>query len=266
MARDRRPILTLFADKLAVRDYVTEHVGDHVLTSLLAAASEADHIDWASLPREFVTKVTHGSGGVVVVSEKADRSLRLPTDLKNLGWNRFLVHPDSLDYPTLTRIVNTWLRMSFNQHKLVALREWAYRDIPRRVIVEEYVHSGSTIPSQLLVSCFHGRAEELIVDGGADIFSPGTTMRFLRHESEAAGAHLGLSSDSLNEVLRMSAVLAAPVDFVRVDWRIADRGFVFGELTNYPAAGKLGLRGHPLHSPQELEFVLGALWNVPTAY
>ena len=266
MARDRRPVLTLFADKLAVREYVAKQVGGKVLTTLYATADEASQIAWAALPREFVAKVTHGSGGVVVVSEQAQRSAQLPRDLRNLQWDRFLIHPDALDVEVLKRVLNAWLGMSFSQHKLRAIREWAYRDIPHRIVVEEYVRSALTLPSQVLVSCFHGRAEELIVDGGDAVFSQGTTRRFLRHDFESARVHLGCEPGPWNDMLRMSAALAAPVDFVRVDWRIAYRGFVFGELTNYPAGGKLGLRGHPEHSPRVLDTMLGTLWTVPAQY
>src|SRR5438128_89455 len=56
MIKDRNPLLTTFADKLAVRDYVTERIGPEVLTRIYAVADDPDELDFDALPREFVLK------------------------------------------------------------------------------------------------------------------------------------------------------------------------------------------------------------------
>jgi hypothetical protein len=73
MALDRRSILTTFVDKVAVRDYVREKVGEHVLTQLYAVTDDQYTLARADLPREFVLKVSHASGGSVIVGEHAAR-------------------------------------------------------------------------------------------------------------------------------------------------------------------------------------------------
>jgi hypothetical protein len=102
MAYDRRPILTTFADKVAARDYVAEKVGRKYLTNVYAVLDEVDLgvFNPKILPRNFVIKANHGSGGVIIVSDREDESKNLPNEgeIKSIGWTRLSIHPDKLDY------------------------------------------------------------------------------------------------------------------------------------------------------------------------
>ncbi len=69
MAFDRRHLLTTTADKIAVREYVKEAVGEHVLTKSFGAYFAGENIDWSRVPKEFVAKVNHGCGGNIIVSK-----------------------------------------------------------------------------------------------------------------------------------------------------------------------------------------------------
>src|SRR6516225_10716995 len=68
---DRRPLLTKFADKYAVRDYVAERVGSHILPELYYSTTEPETIPFDKLPSRFVIKPTHGSGWVELVTDKS---------------------------------------------------------------------------------------------------------------------------------------------------------------------------------------------------
>ena len=70
MAYDRRNELTTFADKVAVRRYVANSVGGKYLTTLYEVLGEdsLDLLPTEKLPKNFVIKTNHGSGGVVIVS------------------------------------------------------------------------------------------------------------------------------------------------------------------------------------------------------
>ena len=108
--------------------------------------------------------------------------------------------------------------------------------------------------------------------GGVGLYEGGRTVaqdppqRFLGDELETARRLLNVSSQQWDDGLTMCSRLSEPVDMVRVDWLITNRGFVFNELTNYPAAGQLTLVGNPVHAPQELNRILGDLWGVPQKY
>ena len=79
LAHDRRPILTTFADKLASRGYVARTVGPEYLSELHAVVSDPRELDLGALPSRYVVKPSHASGAVIVVHDRADPALRLPS-------------------------------------------------------------------------------------------------------------------------------------------------------------------------------------------
>ena len=58
-------------------------------------------------------------------------------------------------------------------------------------------------------------------------------------------------------MLEIAEALGAGVDFVRVDLYCLERRVVFGELTNYPLAGRAAFE------PAEFDRWLGGWWTLP---
>ena len=56
-----------------------------MLTKAYAITEDPGTIDWSTVPRNYVCKATHGSGGVIVVNDHADPDARLPTG-EDGGW------------------------------------------------------------------------------------------------------------------------------------------------------------------------------------
>jgi hypothetical protein len=83
---DRRSFMTLFADKLRVRDYVRRTTPDLDLPTLYWWSSRADTLPFDELPNAFVMKANHGSGWLQVGE---DRMLLRRKDLVAAG-NRWL--------------------------------------------------------------------------------------------------------------------------------------------------------------------------------
>src|SRR6056297_3548063 len=81
MLHDRRPILTTLTDKVDVRDVVRDRIGVDHLTHLFQVHDDAAAVRWDELPREFACKVTHASGGTIIVTDSADPDRPLPTRL-----------------------------------------------------------------------------------------------------------------------------------------------------------------------------------------
>src|SRR5437867_114146 len=109
MLKDRRPILTTFADKVAVREVVARLAGSEYLTECLAVVADARELDRTRLPREFVVKASHASGGVWIVSDGAPDQgvVKLGPPIVGGGgrtrsaWNWILASPDRLDWDLL---------------------------------------------------------------------------------------------------------------------------------------------------------------------
>lgn len=69
---DNQPIKTKLADKVLVRDYIKEKIGEKYLIPCLGVWNSFDEIDWDSLPERFVLKCNHGSGMNAIIKDKRD--------------------------------------------------------------------------------------------------------------------------------------------------------------------------------------------------
>ncbi len=250
-AMDRRPLLTTFADKVAVRDYVARAVGADVLPECYAVVDDPALIDRSALPREFVVKASHGSGGVWLVTEQAP--LDGPQPQPGTGWTHHVTHPDVLDWELLVIMCRQWLAQNFGQSAM----EWAYLNVPPRIIVEEFL--GPAIPNDYKFQVFHGVPRLVGVDTGRygehrrTYFTP--TWEPLDLEIECPRSELEIPRpSSLDRMLEIASRLGEEVDFVRVDLYDVDGRVVFGELTNYPGSGVTKL------TPHTYDLELGRWW------
>lgn len=252
---DRRPLLTTFADKLAAREYVESNVGASVLSELYAVTSAPETLVGAELPREFVVKPTHLSGACVLVADFAPPQQELPS---KDGWVQAMVRPERLSWDRLTGLCQDWISRPY------LWNEWAYRNVPRRILVEELLDDAGGVPSDYKLFVFHGRVRMIQVD--LDRFEAHTrnlyTPDWERLDVEY-GCPGGMDVERpcrLPEMLDIAERLGADTDFVRVDLYCLGRRVVFGELTNYPLAGSGEFR------PPEFDRRLGEWWTLPKTY
>lgn len=250
-----------FADKAAVRQYITSLLGEgylpdaHVVTGDPAVLADID------LPGEYVVKPTHGSGAVVVVSQRADPTATLPP--VEACWSYTHVRPEAVDRAQLVDITEFWLAQLYGQGPN---REWAYGRVPRTILVEELLTGpDGDIPDDVKLFVFHGHCEFVQVDSGR--FGRRTQDFFRR-----PWTHLPLSGgpphadptppapDSLAEMIRIAELLGQDTDFVRVDLYVIGDRIVVGELTSYPAGGNSPF------TPDSFDHEFGRFWTVPSRY
>jgi hypothetical protein len=255
MAADRRRILTVFADKVAVRDYVREKVGDHVLTRLYAVTDRPDELLGADLPREFVVKASHASGGIVIVADHVPSVRRLPRP--PAGWSRLAVAPGSLDWDRLVDLCRDWLGRRYNPYE-----EWAYAKVTPRILVEELLPGDGGVPFDFRFFVFGGNVRVIQVE--QDRFDDHRRNLYSR-EWEELDVEYGYPRGrpvprpgQLDDMITVAERLADGMDFIRVDlYDIADR-VVFGEMTIYPVSGWASF------DPPEFDAYLGKLWHDET--
>ncbi|MCZ4076504.1 ATP-grasp fold amidoligase family protein [Rhodococcus sp. H36-A4] len=261
MLRDHRDLLVEFADKAAMRGYVTSVLGEGYLPAAYALLDDPGQLAEIDLPTEYVSKPTHGSGAVVVVSDKADPVASLPP--VEACWSYTHVRPGRVDRGQLVEIASYWLDQLYGQGPN---REWAYGRIPRRIIVEELLTGpGGGVADDYKLFVFHGRCEFIQVDTG----------RFGRRTQDfyrKPWTHLPLSGgpphadppypqpELLGEMIDVAERLARSTDFVRVDLYVVGSRIVVGELTSYPAGG------HSPFSPESFDEEFGRFWTVPRRY
>lgn len=259
MIKDRRAILTVFADKVAVRDYVARVVGPEVLTELYAVVEDPQELDPDRFPSEFVVKPNHASELIWIV---ADRS-RFECDGSPLSKPGLITTTrEELRWDRLVATCREWLAINYSDRAL----EWAYRDIAPRIMVEELlVDPGGHIPTDYKFFVFDGRVCLIEVhtsrfgDHRCNLLSPDWSAVDAQLTYRPAD-HDPPRPESLGEMIRIAESLGRETDFVRVDLYDVGGRVIFGELTSYPSAAS------DVFSPASFDTTLGSNWTVPEHY
>ena len=67
---DRRPYLTETSDKFAMRAYASRILGEDLAPEIYFRTTDPSSIPFATLPKRFVVKATHGSGWQRIVTDR----------------------------------------------------------------------------------------------------------------------------------------------------------------------------------------------------
>ncbi|MFM8971499.1 MAG: ATP-grasp fold amidoligase family protein [Actinomycetota bacterium] len=262
---DRRPLLAEYADKIAARDVVARTVGPQYLSELLAVASDPRDLDLAALSTRYVVKPSHGSGAVIVVHDQADPDLRLPELPDDRGWTGKIawIRPEHLDRARFDAMCDLWLRHDY--WRALGSTECAYKDVPHRLMGEEFLEGDGHSARDLKFHVAHGRVSwfhvNLIREPTTYItcFDRRGEVIPVRYVCDPAPEPIALP-DNLDEMIRIAEALGTDTDIVRVDLYDVGGRIVFGELTNYPAGGRA------CFDPPEYDEILGADWHPPRHY
>lgn len=234
MLHYRNPLLVQLADKYAVREYIAKIIGENYLPRLLGVWERPEDIAPATLPNRFVLKANHGCRMNLLCTDKA-----------------------SFDWPTAQKKLSKWLKMDYSR----VCDEWQYRDIPRKIIAEEFLDDpGHAVPRDFKFLCLNGkvRAIMLFSDRGTNthmnVYTP--AWRLLPEISinyPNAPEHPAEKPANLDEMLRLAEQLATPFPQVRVDfYDLGNQRIVFGELTFSYGSGRA------LISPRSFDLELGS--------
>lgn len=213
---ERTELRKMAADRLQVREYVQDRVGDHCLIPLLGSWERLTEEVWETLPEAFVLKASHGSGFVKVIENRSDHS-----------------------YSELRKETDRWLKTDYHRFG----REWVYEDLRPTVIAEELIlNEESEIPADYKFFCFHGKVKLVQVDRGRfknqsrNLFNE----EFEQLEAELhhpAGQTPIKKPKQFDQAKDLAEKLSEPFSFIRVDLYLPDNRICFGELTNYPGNG-----------------------------
>jgi hypothetical protein len=235
---DRKPLYSRLADKLAVREYVGEKGCGGYLIPQIAACDAPGEINWDALPDRFVIKCTHGSSSNIICADKS-RLDRAKAIAKLEGWmNR------------------SWYWMS---------REWPYKDIPPRILIEEFIgDEAGNAPYDYKFLCFDGEPAYVIVD--ADRYTRHTRTLYSPDwvRQDVFNRHPNIPREiprpkNLDVMLDTARKLSGGIPHVRVDlYETAGRVY-FGEMTFFHGYGMEVFR------PRSFEQRLGSLIPLPGA-
>ena len=238
----REPIQTVMVDKYEAKNFIAQRVGEQYIIRTLAVWDSVEDIDFDALPNQFVLKCTHDSGGIVICKDKS-----------------------SLD----REAAKAKLRASLKRDYSKIAREWAYQNVPRRIIAEKYISElGNDDLLDYKMYSFHGEPKLTVVC--SDRFSKtGTRMNFYDINWEPMGIHFGhyppLSTEfpkpaTYEEMKRLTAELSKDCPFLRVDFYEIKGRLYIGELTFFPGAGLEKFR------PMTKDYELGEWLHLETVH
>jgi hypothetical protein len=264
MAYDRRNILQIWADKSKVRKYVEEMIGHEYLNHVYGIFINSENISIDMLPRNFVVKANHGSGAVIIVSENAPKENFLPKDPRKVNWERFLIHPDSINWSDLFGIANRWMKLDFYKSS-GHYPEWAYKGIPPRIIIEKFLDEGGKVASDYRFFIFNGSCKYIEVDCS---WSNLPTRNMFDREWNEVEVTLKFPPaiptpsvpPEMGEMILLAEKLANGVDHVRVDFYLVENKIIFGEMTNYHTSGQ------QIFYPHNFNYVFAKDWEPRAHY
>jgi hypothetical protein len=263
LARDRREVLVTFVDKVAARDYCLERSKTIQLPQLFQVVESSIQLEPKLWPEECAIKPSFGSGALVMVTKDKKPELQYSLDPSKFRWDQGYhgLLRDSIDIKTLRLLCNKWLETSY-EYWTIKYPEWAYRHVPRRVIVEEIVQNlDGSPPAELRLHCFHGKVALIRV---TDVVRSGIAWSFdrdgepiyarLQNESQVNSGECPLPAYFETAVME-AELISQDVDYVRVDLYVTDHGIYFSELTPYPNGGFVDFE------PREVSRWLAKLWQ-----
>ena len=236
---DRKPVYHEMVDKLSVKTFAAERIGEGYIVPTLGVWDRPEDIDYDSLPDSFALKCTHDSGSVVLCRDKA-------------GFDR--------------AAAERTLRNGLAKDYYKAYREWPYKGIPRKILAEKFLPGEhGEIPADYKVMCFAGEPKLVILHQGRygdhtmDFYDTDWNMTDITRTGQRRSAQAVEKPPFLEEMLRLSAILAKDVPHLRVDWYISEGKLRLGELTFFNASG-FG----PFEDPRD-DLLLGSWIRLKTA-
>lgn len=230
---DHNPIYQVVADKYAVRKYVADRIGEEYLTKLYGVYQSEQDIPFEELPRQFVLKATHDSGGLVIVQDKSELNVKK---------------------------VKKKLRKCLKRNFYWKGREWSYKDIKPQIICEELlVDNCKKDLYDYKIFCFHGEPKIMYV---ATSRGRGTKIDFfdlqfnhldIRNHYPNANKTIEKPAN-LEKMIELARILSKDFEQVRIDFYNIQGKIYFGEMTLYNFGGLEKLE------PDEWDAIIGSWW------
>lgn len=237
---DRKPIYTTMVDKVEAKKYVASIIKEEYIIPTIAVWNSVDEIDWNVLPSQFVMKCSHDSGGIVICKDKSKLNKRKATEIMRKGLKR----------------------RYFWQN-----REWPYKDVTPRIIVEEYMEDKETNELRdYKFFCFDGVVKALFIASERQKKGEETKFDFFDENYN----HLPIINGHPNaavipqkpirfeDMKVLASKLSKGFPHLRVDFYEMNGKIYFGELTFSHWSGMVPFE------PVEWDYKLGEWIILPT--
>ena len=236
---DRKPEYTRMVDKVEAKEYVAERIGKEHIIPTIGVWDRPEDIPWDKLPNQFVAKVSHDSGGIVICKDKS-----------------------KLDIHAAIKKISSGLKRDY----YAVSREWPYKNVKRRIIVEQYMvdESGYELKDYKFF-CFNGEPKMLFIatdrenpneDTKFDFFDMDFNLLPFTNGHEHAKT-VPAKPKGYDKMVELARKLSTGTSHVRVDFYNIYGHVYFGELTFYHWSGFVSFK------PMEWDYKIGEWLELP---
>ncbi|WP_445002564.1 ATP-grasp fold amidoligase family protein [Exiguobacterium alkaliphilum] len=230
----KNSLMTICADKFAMRSYVEGLGYTELLPKIYNVFDSIEEVDYKALPNTFALKCNNGSGTNLFVQNKKEYS-----EIK------------------LKEKIDSWKDVT----TLNIGREWAYKNIPQKIVVEELLEPEDEFQKKHGLNdykflCFNGKVEYIWVDINRrsnhcrNFYS--TEWEFLEVETDKPNFSSTIEKPiGYNKMLELAEIIGKDFPFVRVDFYSLNSKVYIGEITFYPWSGCVKFK------PDSFDFELG---------
>jgi hypothetical protein len=239
---DRNTKHTLFADKFAVRDYMKNKYGEDGLVPLLFNTTDSREVKIDNMPDfPFIIKPNHAS-----------------------GWYQIIQDKNKIDWVKVSTECRYWL----SQNYYLFQREWQYKNIVPRIIVEKLlIPKNGGLPNNYRFHCLSGNVEVVSVNvcfGDPNSF----VAKKFNKNWDILNFDFGVEIKQKNEnitiekpinfdrMVYIAEDIAKDFAYVRVDFFEVDGKLYYGEITFHDSSG------YDKITPFEWDLKLGSFINL----
>lgn len=213
---DRTSLHTQCADKYAVRDYVTQVIGEKYLVPLVFQSKNIRDINPKNIPDyPVIVKTNHDSSGGQIIRNKAE-----------------------VDWLILQNRLGKYLNINYYYR----FKEWQYKNVEKRVLVEKLLlDKNGNIPNDYKMYFINGKLLFTLVD--IDRFTNhrrnlyDTNWELMEVRLKRENGRAIEKPEAFDEMKRLGEKLAKPFSFIRVDFYFFNDTIFFGEMTFHPNSG-----------------------------
>lgn len=215
---DRKPEYTKMVDKYEAKKYVADIIGEEYIIPTLGVWDTVDDIDFDALPKQFVLKCTHDSGGLVICKDKAE-----------------------LDIEETKNTLNHFLHRNFYSIH----REWPYKNVKPRIIAEKYMEDESGYElKDYKFFCFNGKVNAMFIatDRNAETETCFDFFDCNFNHMPVINGHPNTKKEikkplGFEKMIELAEKLSSGIPQVRIDFYDINGNIYFGEITFFHWSG-----------------------------
>lgn len=235
---DRKDIYTRMVDKYEAKQLVSDIIGKEYIIPTIGLYNSFDDIDFNKMPKSFVIKCTHDSGGLIIVKDK-----------------------NKLDLKSAKAKINKCLKKNYYYYG----REWPYKNVRPRIIVEEYMEDKNDQELRdYKLFCFDGKFKMMFIatnrQGNGDTYfdffdKDFNHMPFINGHPNAP--ILPHKPKNFDKMISLAEKISKGIPQVRVDFYDVNGKIYFGEITLSHWSGFVPFE------PEEWDKKIGDWINLP---